>query len=124
MKNEHYNQKFLNTQKETLLKLKGDILNHMKTHNIDELAPSRDQIIENVDQSQILASQSLSMGLRERELLRLRLIEEALEKFVDGTYGLCEETGEAIGRTRLEKIPWVKLSIYAQEEIERSTRTA
>lgn len=124
MKNEYYNEKFLEQQKSTLLKMRSHILNHMRTHGIDELAPSRDQIVEDVDQSQILMAQTLSMGLRDRELSRLHEIEEALEKFDDGTYGLCEETGEPIGEKRLEKIPWVKLSIDAQEEIERTLRAA
>ncbi len=104
--------------------MKSGILNHMKTHTIDELAPSKDQIVEDVDQSQVLMAQTLSMGLRDRELARLHMIEDALAKFEDGSYGLCEETGEPIGKKRLEKIPWVKLSIDAQEEIERSLRAA
>ncbi|ATH08026.1 hypothetical protein BIY24_08695 [Halobacteriovorax marinus] len=124
MKNEYYDETFLETQKNTLLQMKMNILNHMKTHAIDEIAPDRDQIVEDVDQSQILMAQSLSMGLRDRELSRLRQIEEALAKFEDGSYGLCEETGEPIGKKRLEKIPWVKLSIDAQEEIERTLRAA
>lgn len=124
MKNEYYDEKFLSQQKTTLLQMKSGILNHMKTHGIEELAPSRDQIIEDVDQSQILMAQSLSMGLRDRELGRLHMIEEALAKFEDGSYGLCEETGEPIGKKRLEKIPWVKLSIEAQESIERTLKAA
>lgn len=124
MISEHYNQEFLKAQRDSLLEMKAKILNHMKTHGIDELAPSRDQIVENIDQSQILVAQSISMGLRERDLSRLHLIEVALEKFEDGSYGLCEETGEPIGESRLQKIPWVKLSIDAQEDIERSLRAA
>ncbi len=124
MKNEYYDETFLTNQKNTLLQMKSNILNHMKTHSIDEIAPDRDQIIEDVDQSQVLMAQSLSMGLRDRELTRLHQIEDALAKFEDGSYGLCEDTGEPIGKKRLEKIPWVKLSIDAQEEIERNSRAA
>ncbi|WP_372654965.1 TraR/DksA family transcriptional regulator [Halobacteriovorax sp.] len=124
MSKEYYDEQFLSKQKTTLLQMKSGILNHMKTHTIDELAPSKDQIVEDVDQSQVLMAQTLSMGLRDRELARLHMIEDALAKFEDGSYGLCEETGEPIGKKRLEKIPWVKLSIDAQEEIERSLRAA
>ncbi|WP_290731061.1 TraR/DksA family transcriptional regulator [Halobacteriovorax sp. JY17] len=124
MKNEYYDETFLANQKNTLLQMKSNILNHMKTHSIDEIAPDRDQIVEDVDQSQVLMAQSLSMGLRDRELVRLHQIEDALAKFDDGSYGLCEDTGEPIGKKRLEKIPWVKLSIDAQEEVERNSRAA
>ncbi len=124
MKNEYYDEKFLSKQKTTLLEMKSGILNHMKTHTIDELAPAKDQMVEDVDQSQVLMAQTLSMGLRDRELARLHMIEEALAKFEDGSYGLCEETGELIGKKRLEKIPWVKLSIDAQESIERTLKAA
>jgi DnaK suppressor protein len=38
-------------------------------------------------------------------------VERALRKLDDGTYGLCERCGEAIGADRLEAIPWARLCI-------------
>jgi DnaK suppressor protein len=124
MKNEYFSQTFLDKQKETLLKTKSEILNHMKTHSIEDIAPDADQIVEEVDKSQVYVSQRLSMELRERELKRLHEIEDALYRLEEGSYGLCDETGEPISEKRLEKLPWVRLSIAAQEDIERNTLAA
>ena len=46
---------------------------------------------------------------------------QALTKIEDGTYGLCEESGEPIERIRLEKQPWARLSIYYAEMEERES---
>jgi DnaK suppressor protein len=124
MKNEYYSQEFIDQQKNTLLKTKSEILNHMRTHEIEDLQPQADQVVEEVDKSQVYVSQRMSMELRERELKRLHEVEEALYRIEEGSYGLCEETGEPINEKRLEKIPWVRLSIEAQEELERNSIAA
>jgi DnaK suppressor protein len=61
----------------------------------------------------------LSFGLRERELYQLREIEAALMRIEMGSYGICEDTDEPIGKKRLEKMPWTRLSIQAAEAEER-----
>jgi DnaK suppressor protein len=38
-------------------------------------------------------------------------VERALEKLDDGTYGICDDRGEAIGEERLEAIPWATMCI-------------
>ena len=38
-------------------------------------------------------------------------VERALEKLSDGTYGICDDCGEAITEERLEAIPWATLCI-------------
>ena len=38
-------------------------------------------------------------------------VERALEKLDDGTYGICDGCGAAIGDERLEAIPWATLCI-------------
>ena len=48
----------------------------------------------------------------------LREIEEALQRVEDGTYGICEMTGEEINLERLRAIPTARLSIKAQEKLE------
>lgn len=50
----------------------------------------------------------------------LREIDEALLRIEDGTYGICELTGEAIDLERLRALPTARLSIKAQEQLENS----
>ncbi len=114
-----FSKKFLDSQKEKLLKYKQEILNTMNTRVEDDLAVSADQVIEDGDQAQNLLNQTVTLGLRERELRRLREIDAALDRIESGTYGLCEENDEPIEIKRLEKMPWTRLSIQAAEERER-----
>ena len=47
------------------------------------------------------------------------LIEQALKRVEEGTYGICKVTGEKIGEKRLRALPFTLLSVEAQEEIEK-----
>ena len=118
MAHPYYDEKFLETQKELLLKFKQDVMNKLASQ-AEDLQVSPDQIVEDGDQAQTYLNQNVSFGLRERDIHRLREIEAALYRIDDGTYGICEETDEAIGEKRLEKMPWARLSISAAEQIER-----
>jgi DnaK suppressor protein len=64
----------------------------------------------------------MSFSLRDRELARLREIDAALYRIDEGTYGMCEESGEPIEKKRLEKQPWAKYTIYYAEQMERESR--
>jgi DnaK suppressor protein len=46
-------------------------------------------------------------------------IEEALKRIEKNTYGVCELTGKAIPRARLEAIPWTRFTVEAQAQLER-----
>jgi DnaK suppressor protein len=64
-------------------------------------------------------SQSTMIDLAENERRLLLQIERALHKMQEGTYGISDESGEAIGFDRLRAIPWAALSAADQEELER-----
>jgi RNA polymerase-binding transcription factor DksA len=46
-------------------------------------------------------------------------IEEALKRIEKHTYGICELTGKAIPRARLDAIPWTRFTVEAQAQLER-----
>jgi DnaK suppressor protein len=46
-------------------------------------------------------------------------IEEALKRIERATYGICELTGKAIPKARLEAIPWTRFTVEAQAQLER-----
>lgn len=46
-------------------------------------------------------------------------IEEALKRIERDTYGVCELTGKAIPKARLEAIPWARFTVQAQAQLER-----
>jgi RNA polymerase-binding transcription factor DksA len=46
-------------------------------------------------------------------------IEQALKRIENGSYGICEVTGEAISKARLRTIPWTRFSQRAEIDLER-----
>jgi DnaK suppressor protein len=46
-------------------------------------------------------------------------IEEALKRIERKTYGVCELTGKAIPKARLEAIPWTRFTVEAQAQLEK-----
>jgi RNA polymerase-binding transcription factor DksA len=49
--------------------------------------------------------QEFTLGLLSHDGDRIQLIEMALEKLDEGTYGLCDECGAKIPKARLEMLP-------------------
>ena len=85
---------------------------------------SRDDISDETDLASVETDQEVNMKLAEAERQKLSLIEKALRKIEsnDGTYGLCEGTGEPIGYKRLHIQPWALYSLRYQEDLERNRR--
>ena len=63
---------------------------------------------------------SLSVNSKEREVLAQ--VERALKKIEEGTYGICDISGEDIPMARLEAIPYATTTVKAQEQLEKSSR--
>ncbi len=114
-----FDEKFIQSQKKKLIDFKNQILNSMKNTQVEDLQISPDDASEDGDLAQVVISQNVSFGLREREIKRLREIDVALRKIDEGTYGYCEVSEEPIEMKRLEKMPWARLSLEAAEELER-----
>lgn len=61
----------------------------------------------------------INLEVAGKEFQLLRQIERALEKMEDGTYGVCEVSGEEIPKLRLEAIPYALTTVQAQQKLER-----
>ena len=58
-----------------------------------------------------------SQSANDRQILQL--IDEALERIDEGTYGVCVISGKEIPPKRLEAVPWAKYTIEVKEQIEK-----
>lgn len=67
-----------------------------------------------------IASQTKEMNwlLNSQERGLLELIDSALSRIRDGSFGECEHCGQEIGRKRLAAIPWTRYCITCQELLE------
>jgi RNA polymerase-binding protein DksA len=63
--------------------------------------------------------QEFTLGLVQKDRDLLREINAALAKIQNGTYGLCEGTGQPISKERLEYQPWARYSIEYARQLER-----
>lgn len=81
------------------------------------------EVGDEMDEANAEGATSLTSKLLERDVRVLAEIDHALAKMKEGTYGLCEGTGEPIGFRRLKLRPWARYSVAYQEQIEREERT-
>jgi YteA family regulatory protein len=58
---------------------------------------------------------SKDIGLRDRSLVRLEKIDDALARVAGGTYGTCRHCGQEISEERLEAVPETVLCLACQE---------
>lgn len=79
-----------------------------------DLAELRRRLIEERDRR--LADYARDITAVQSETLRL--IEEALQRIDEGTYGLCVACGEPIPLNRLRTVPWARYGTAVQARIE------
>jgi DnaK suppressor protein len=63
--------------------------------------------------------QEFALGLMDSERRILQEIDFALQRIQDGTYGICEGTGQPIPRARLEAQPWARYCVEYARKIEQ-----
>lgn len=59
-----------------------------------------------------------------QEQAELAEVDAALDRIRDGTYGVCQLTGEPIEAARLRVVPWTRYSTIAAAKLEQSAGTA
>ena len=66
---------------------------------------------------------TISIEVSSRETGVLRQIDRALAKIEDGTYGVCDISGEEIPIRRLEAIPYATMTVSSQDKLEKGLFT-
>lgn len=103
---------------------KAKILNHTEKTRAEGLTLSPDDLADEVDLASSELNQSVTLRLRDREMLLLKKIEEALAKIDTGTFGICEACEEPIEPKRLEARPVAELCIRCKEAQELEEKTS
>ena len=107
--------------RDLLLERRARILRNVNSMEAEALkAADQDFSVDHmVDHGSDNFEQDFTLSLVESERRELFEIDQALNRLRDGTYGICEGTGESIGRPRLEAIPYTRYSIEYQRRLER-----
>ncbi len=101
-----------------LLRWKDDILREAR-ETLQNLQDENQNHPDLADRASSETDRSIELRARDRQRKLISKIDAALQRIEDGSYGLCEETGEPISLKRLEARPIATLSIEAQERHER-----
>ena len=115
-------QEELDNLRKMLEERRTGVLASIETRREQERDTGR-EVGDEMDEASIEGVAGMASKLLERDALMLNEIDRALAKMRDGTYGLCEGTGEPIGYARLSLQPWARYSVAYQEELERNERT-
>jgi len=122
----HLNKKQLEELKKRLLEEKAKIVARYNENlevqkRVSEEA-KEPQDLE--DLGQINYTEELLESLSQRDMEVLKEIEDALKRIENGTYGICEWTGEPIPYERLKAIPWTRFTAKGAEEYEETMGTS
>ena len=99
--------------------LVGD-MSHMEREALRENNANAISIpVDPTDQGTDSYEQEFTLGLVEKDRILLREINDAMAKLQNGTYGICEGTGNPISRPRLEAQPWARHSIEFARILEK-----
>ena len=74
---------------------------------------------DEIDAALDASHNEINSQLAELESRELAQVEEALARMEEGTYGICEATGQPIPLARLQALPYATFCIEAQRELEK-----
>jgi DnaK suppressor protein len=119
-------QEFIDSQRKRLIDLRDELTRLRDGLDEDEveLEGGGDDFSEtdSGDMSQSIFDREMDASVGEGIERRLGEVERALQKIEQGTYGICEDTGEEIPRGRLEAVPEAIRTVEAQQRFERERR--
>jgi DnaK suppressor protein len=106
--------------KELLLRMKAETLKEIsKSLKSTSDVPSGEPSGDIYDQASSERDRELGLLLGDREREKLRNIDEALLKFEEGEYGICEECGDDIPLGRLKVMPFARYCVRCKSDIEK-----
>jgi DnaK suppressor protein len=115
------NENFLKECKMRLLETKSQLLNRVRAARLEFQHLDKSGGDE-ADQTMSLLAENDFLSAQQRLKEHILEIELALSRIENGTYGVCEETDEAIEFERLRALPWTRLSIEGAEIREATKR--
>ena len=116
---------FLLKQKDRLLQLRDSLLDAMAGVAKDNLRSRAEGSeasafgMHQADAGSDAYDRDFALSLLSQEQDALYEIEEALKRLDLGTYGVCEVSGKPIAHARLEALPFARLTVECQSQIEK-----
>lgn len=126
MANEVLDRDFIESQRKRLIDLRGELggVRDDLSEDEQELEGQGADFTEtdSGDMSQSIFEREMDASVGDQIERRLKDVERALEKVDEGTYGVCDDTGEMIPKGRLEAVPEALRTMDAQQRFETERR--
>jgi DnaK suppressor protein len=115
--------KFLAKMREQLSEMKAKLLAEIDSTLRAEREGNKDEGMDTYDLASEERDREINFILSDRERVKLKQIDDALERMDEGTYGVCESCGLEIAEERLEAMPFSRLCRDCQQDEEREAKS-
>jgi len=116
-------KKFLADQQAALFEMKNKLLAEIDAEVKAEREGNKDEGMDTYDLASEERDREINFILSDRERVKSQSIDEALARFADGSYGICEACGLEIAEERLRALPFTRLCRDCQQDQEREARS-
>jgi DnaK suppressor protein len=121
--NTELDENFIAKQKERLQSLRDELLRILRAAEEDERSRTEQDADftehDSGDMSRDIFDREIDATIVEQVEQRLEIVDRALQKIEEGTYGLSDVSGEPIPRGRLEAVPEAIRTVEEQQRFER-----
>jgi DnaK suppressor protein len=101
------------------LKEREQIIGDVRQMDESSKEMGQDGIQDIGDEAATIYNKQILLTLNENERMRVKELDEALDRIAHGAYGICEECGEPIGLKRLEVNPVAKYCVPCKTKMEQ-----
>ncbi len=126
MQNKELDKEFVERQRARLEELRAELKRMVEGLEEDQRFRAEEEEDftqhDSGDMSHSLFTREMDATVEQTIQRRLRNVERALQKIEEGTYGICDDTGEPIPKGRLEAVPEAIYTVEAQQRHERERR--
>ena len=119
LKPDKLDKKTIERFRKILLKEREKIIGDVKQMDESSKEMGQDGIQDIGDEAATIYNKQILLTLNENERMRLRELDEALDRIENGTCGVCEECGEPIGLKRLEVRTVAKYCVPCLTKLEK-----
>ncbi len=116
-------KKFLAKMRERLLDMKAKLLSEIDSELRAEREGNKDEGMDTYDLASEERDREINFILSDRERVKIKQVDDALERIEDATYGVCESCGLEIAEERLNAMPFTRLCRDCQQDQEREARS-
>jgi DnaK suppressor protein len=113
---------FLKKMRDALVAQKQQILRQLDEEFREGKDSALDEGMDTYDLASEERNREINLILSDRDRDKLQAIEDALERIDGNSYGICEMCEEEIAPERLEALPFTRLCVTCQGELEKEAK--